>query len=420
MRLLTILAILICLSIITGCAAPHKRTWSKTDPSSYALAKKTESKKRVWRKTGGTRKVSTRPPRQKKFITFRTKSEKKVAVQETAESPDFSSAKTELEMGLKQELKALSSTDNWEDPQTGVIQEVDIEDLSENEVVYDFPITVNRQVEVYLELFQGAQRKYFSEWLARSGRYIPMMEAEFKAAGLPLDLVYLSMIESGFSQTASSKAKAVGLWQFMSYTGRDYGLEITNYIDERRDDIKSTRAAAAYLGDLYEEFGDWFLAVAAYNGGPGRVRNAIKKSKSRDFWKIAQKDLLPLETKRYVPKLIAAIIIAKEPAEYGFTDIEDNQPISYDTIAVGPGTSFDTVARITNSSSMIIQSLNQELLQEKTPLDRKEYTLRIPKGTKKMAEKELPRFYGILQSEKSIFLADSQKYGPSQNATIQD
>ena len=418
MRLLSLLAILICLSILIGCAVPKKRAWRSTGASSHALATQAKSKKRVWIKVGSTHKVWPLPP--KDSIGLETKSEKKLAVQEQAECPDLFSGKTEPETCLNQELKALKSTDNWDDPQTGVIQEVEIEDLTKNEVVYDFPITVNRQVEVYLELFQGAQRKYFSEWLARSGRYIPMMQAELKAAGLPLDLVYLAMIESGFSQTAYSKTKAVGLWQFMSDTGRDYGLEITKYIDERRDDKKSTRAAVSYLSDLYEEFGDWFLAVAAYNGGPGRVRNAIRKSKSKDFWKIAQKDILPLETKRYVPKLIAAIIIAKEPEEYGFTDIEDNQPISYDTIAVGPGLNFDTVARITNSSSETIQSLNQELLQEKTPLDRETYTLRIPKGTKKKAVRNLSRVYGILQSEKSILLADSQKYKTSQNANIQD
>ncbi|MHB8790541.1 MAG: lytic transglycosylase domain-containing protein [Desulfobulbaceae bacterium] len=420
MRLLTILAILICLSIITGCAAPKKRSWSSLEDSSYALAKKEKSQKRVWVKTGGPIKVSARPPRPEKIIRFGAKSEIQIAEQEPAERTDLSSGTTESEIVLKQELTALTSTDNWDDHQTGVIQEVEIEDLAENEVVYDFPITVNRQVEVYLELFQGSQRKYFSEWLARSGRYIPMIEAELEAAGLPLDLAYLSMIESGFSQTATSKAKAVGLWQFMSPTGRDYGLEITKYIDERRDDKKSTRAAVAFLSDLYEEFGDWFLAVAAYNGGPGRLRNAIKKSKSKDFWKIAQADILPLETKRYVPKLIAAIIIAKEPEVYGFIDIEDNQPVSYDTIAVGPGLSFDTVARITNSSNRIIQSLNQELLQEKTPLDREKYTLRIPKGTKKMAEKNLSGLYGTLRSEESILLADSQKYKTAKNATLQN
>jgi membrane-bound lytic murein transglycosylase D len=420
MRLLTILAILTCLSIITGCAVPKKRSWSSLEDSSYALAEKAQSKKRVWVKTGGPIKVSARPPRPERIIRFGAKSEIKIAEQEPAERTDLSTGNTESEIFLKQELTALTATNNWDDHQTGVIQEVEIEDLAENEVVYDFPITVNRQVEVYLELFQGSQRKYFSEWLARSGRYIPMIEAELEAAGLPLDLAYLSMIESGFSQTATSKAKAVGLWQFMSPTGRDYGLEITKYIDERRDDKKSTKAAVAFLSDLYEEFGDWFLAVAAYNGGPGRLRNAIRKSKSNDFWKIAQEDILPLETKRYVPKLIAAIIIAKEPELYGFNDIEDNQPVSYDTIAVGPGLGFDTVARITNSSSTIIQSLNQELLQEKTPLDREKYTLRIPKGTRKMAERNLSRLYGTLRSEESILLADSQKYKTAQNATIQN
>ena len=418
MRLLTIPIILICLSIVTGCAAHQKRSWSKLEDSTYASAENTKSAKRVWIKTGGPIKVATGLSRPNRIIRFGANSEIKVAAQEPAELPDLSSGKTEPEILLQQELAALKSTDNWEDQQTGVIQEVEIEDLAENEVVYDFPIAVNRQVETYLELFQGAQRKYFSEWLARSGRYMPLIEAELEAAGLPLDLVYLAMIESGFSQTATSKAKAVGLWQFMSYTGRDYGLEITEYIDERRDDKKSTKAAVAFLSDLYEEFGDWFLAVAAYNGGPGRMRDAIKKAKSRDFWKIAQEDILPLETKRYVPKLIAAIIIAKEPEAYGFTDIEDHQPISYDTIAVGPGVNFDTVARITKSSSTTIQSLNQELLQEKTPLDREKYSLRIPKGTRKMAERDLSRLYGSLRSEKSILLADAKKYETSQNVPI--
>jgi membrane-bound lytic murein transglycosylase D len=407
MRLLTILAILICFSILTGCAAPQKHTWRGKGASIHASAKKEKSTKRVWINTGGPIKVGYVP--KKKSLPFGTEPEEKIAGQEPAECPDPSSGKTEPEICLNQELKALASTDNWDDHQEGIIQEVEIEELTTTEVVYDFPIVVNRQVEVYLELFQGSLRKYFSEWLARSGRYIPMMKAELEAAGLPLDLVYLSMIESGFSQTAYSKAKAVGLWQFMSPTGQDYGLEITKYIDERRDDKKSTRAAVAYLGDLYEEFGDWFLAVAAYNGGPSRVRNAIKESKSKDFWKIAQNDILPLETKRYVPKLIAAIIIAKEPELYGFTDIEDNQPISYDTITVGPGLSFDAVARITNSSSTTIQSLNQELLQEKTPLDREKYTLRIPKGTKKKAERDLSQLSRNPHSEKSILLADAHQ-----------
>ena len=421
MRFLTISAILLCLSILTGCAtAPKKRSWSRTEDSSFSLIKMAKAKKRVWIKTGGTRKVSSRSPRPKKIIRFGTKPETEIAAQEPAECPDLPSGKTVPEICLNQELLALESTDNWDDPQTGVIEEVEVEDIPEAEVVYDFPITINRQVEVYLDLFQGAQRKYFSEWLARSGRYIPMMEEELKAAGLPLDLVYLAMIESGFSQTATSSAKAVGLWQFMSYTGKDYGLEITKYIDERRDDKKSTRAAVAYLGDLYEEFGDWFLAVAAYNGGPGRLRKAIKKSRSNDFWQIAQNDTLPLETKRYVPKLIAAIIIAKEPEEYGFTDIENSRPISYDTIAVGPGLSFATAARITNSDNTIIQSLNQELLQEKTPPDREMYALRIPKGTKRMAERNLPRLYGTLQPKKGILLADSRKHETFRKSTVRD
>ena len=143
---------------------------------------------------------------------------------------------------------------------------------------------------------------YFERWLARSGYYLPMIQKELESSGLPLDLAYLAMIESGFSQLAYSRSSAVGLWQFMKPTGRQYDLLINTYIDERRDAVKSTRAAVTYLKDLYDEFGDWYLAVAAYNGGPGTIRKAVRGAKSNDFWEIAQRKSLRLETKRYVPK----------------------------------------------------------------------------------------------------------------------
>lgn len=316
--------------------------------------------------------------------------------------PELQPVEGESEIVLDQELRALARTGRWEEPKkVEPIREV-VETEAEpeqDEPLYDFPVVVNRQVEMYIELFQGKQRKYFARWLARSGRYRQMIEAELENAGLPKDLLYLSMIESGFNQRAYSRSKAVGLWQFMAGTGRQYGLSITRYVDERRDAEKSTRAAAAYLKDLYNEFGDWYLAVAAYNGGPGTMRNAVRKTKSDDFWKIAQKKHLRLETKRYVPKLIAAIIISKQPEKYGFSSVNYEKPLEYDTFEVGPGLSLTAVAMLTNSDQQEITRLNQELRTSKTPLDTKHYRLKIPAGTKEIAQANLPRLHSVVSTD---------------------
>lgn len=315
------------------------------------------------------------------------------------QDPELQPVESEPEIPLAQELEALALTGLWDEPQsTEILPEIIPEPVAE-EPVYDFPVVVNRQVEMYLELFQGKQRKYFGRWLARSGRYQNIMYDELEAAGLPKDLIYLSMIESGFNQRAYSKSKAVGLWQFMSATGRQYGLAITSYVDERRDAEKSTKAAVTYLKDLYQEFNDWYLAVAAYNGGPGTMRKAMRKSKSRDFWKIAQKKYLRLETKRYVPKLIAAIIIAKEPEKYGFTDLIYDEPMSYDTLEVGPGLSLSAIAMLTNSNKKEIQILNQELRASKTPLDTERYFVKIPPGSQAVAQSNLPRLHSVVSTD---------------------
>ncbi len=185
----------------------------------------------------------------------------------------------------------------------------------------------------------------------------------------------------------------------MSGTGRDYGLAVTRYVDERRDAEKSTKAAVAYLKDLYEEFDDWYLAVAAYNGGPGTIRRAVKKSKSRDFWKIAQNRSLRMETKRYVPKLIAAIMIGKQPEKYGFTDLDYAEPMTWETLEVGPGLSMAAVAILTGSSEKDIKLLNQELRTSKTPLNQERYLMKIPSGTKVLAQSNLPRLHSVVQTD---------------------
>ena len=306
---------------------------------------------------------------------------------------------SEPELALEQELEALATTGTWGSLYPPPVKTVTQPEPLEPEPLYDFPVVVNRQVEMYLELFQGKQRKYFARWLARSGRYRDIIHAELDAAGLPRDLIYLAMIESGFNQRAYSKSQAVGLWQFMSGTGRQYGLSITRYVDERRDAEKSTRAAVAYLKDLYQEFDDWYLAVAAYNGGPGTIHKAIQRTNSEDFWKIAQKKYLRLETKRYVPKLIATIMIAKEPEKYGFGDIVYDPPLIYDTLEVGPGLSLSAAAILTASNQQELSHLNQELRTSKTPLDTERYALKIPTGTKALAESNLPRLHSVVKTD---------------------
>ena len=315
------------------------------------------------------------------------------------QDPDLTEIESASEVCLDQELEALRLTGAWDTPRSYMIEQTPAGDIAEPEITFDFPITVNRQVEVYIDLFQGKQRKYFGRWLARSGYYLPMMQKELEEAKLPLDLVYLSMIESGFNQRAYSRSRAVGLWQFMKGTGRQYGLAVDNYVDERRDAIKSTKAAVTYLKDLYNEFGDWYLAVAAYNGGPGTLRKAVRRAKSKDFWVIAQKKSLRLETKRYVPKLIAAILIAKEPEKYGFTDIVYEKPLVFDELLVGPGLSIDAAALLTGSSTKTLKNLNLELKSGKTPLNQEKYVLKIPSGTKQLAESNMPRLHSVVSTD---------------------
>ncbi|MDR3630856.1 MAG: transglycosylase SLT domain-containing protein [Desulfocapsaceae bacterium] len=268
----------------------------------------------------------------------------------------------------------------------------------------DFPLTMNRQVQMYIDFFQNEQRKVFASWLSRSKRYLPMMQRELKSAGLPLDLAYLAMIESGYNQRACSSAQAIGLWQFMSETGRQYDLRIDGYVDERRDAEKSTKAAVTMLGDLYRQFGDWNLAVASYNAGAGKIGTGLKKYNVNNFWDLASKQYLSLETIRYVPQLMAAIIIAKDPARYGFTDIQYTALPSYDTVEVGPGLGFEGLALVTNSSKEELQALNPELIASKTPLDRK-YQVKIPAGTRSITLNNLPRLRTVVSTEYKTHIA---------------
>jgi len=307
--------------------------------------------------------------------------------QET-DDPSLQLEKSETDLTLDQELEALSHTGQWGDRETLTLSS----DPSLS-TPYDFPVVLNKQVAAYLDLFQNKQHTTFQKWLNRSGRYMSIMEREFKNSDLPTDLIYLSMIESGYSQRAISTANAVGLWQFMRSTGKMYDLTIDKYLDERRDVEKSTAAAASFLSDLYQDFGDWHLAVAAYNAGPGKIRSGMEKYNVDNFWDLAKTDYLPLETKRYVPKLVAAIIIARQPEKFGFERGNYDNPLRYDTISVGPGLSLDAVAIISGTDTSTVKALNLELRTGKTPANASEYTVKIPAGTRSLAARNMDRLH---------------------------
>jgi len=253
----------------------------------------------------------------------------------------------------------------------------------------DIPLTLNSKVEYFIYYFQTTAKPAFSRWLSRSSRYIPMMKEVFKREGLPEDLVYVAMIESGFQMHARSYANAVGPWQFMSGTGRRYSLRIDQWIDERKEPLKATVAAAMYLKELSGIFnGDWYLAAAGYNAGENKILRAIDMYNTSDFWELTRGSYLKRETKEYVPKLLAAAIIAKDPAHYGFSDVAYLPPIEFDTVKIPSRTNLELAAKLAGTSYENIRELNPDLRHWCTPPNYPDFQLKIPKGTKERFEAE--------------------------------
>jgi membrane-bound lytic murein transglycosylase D len=248
---------------------------------------------------------------------------------------------------------------------------------------YQIPMILNDSVENHLEYFKNRGRDVFQKWLDRSARYIPVMQQIFREKNLPEDLVYVAMIESGFNPYAVSWARAVGPWQFMSHTGKLYGLKIDWWVDERKDPIKSTNAAAEHLKDLHNLFGSWPLALASYNAGAGKVQRAVLRTRSEDFWDLKASRYIRRETKNYIPKYMAATIIAKNPEAYGFT-VSPGDPFEFDEVLLTKSTDLRLVARCVGTSYESIKELNPELKRWVTPPDALKYLLRIPKGTKEV------------------------------------
>jgi membrane-bound lytic murein transglycosylase D len=266
-------------------------------------------------------------------------------------------------------------------------QQAVVADLQET--VHDIDIPLNARVLAYVQLFTGRLKGYLEEGLSRGARYLPMIQEVFRAEGVPLDLAYVPLIESAFKPSALSRAKARGIWQFMRGTGLEMGLEHDWYIDERADAEKSTVAAAKYLKSLYRTFGDWHLALASYNGGPGRVQRAVKRSGKEDFWALsASSRFLPRETRDYVPLILAAVIIAKNPAQYGM-NIVPSEPQEFESVQVARAVDIRRVAEWTSTPVETIQELNPELRRWTTPVRATDYELNVPMGTADLVRERL-------------------------------
>ncbi len=269
------------------------------------------------------------------------------------------------------------------------------------------PLVMNDIVQRNISFFEGRGRSHMERWLAESGKYFPMMRRILAEEGVPQDLVYLTMVESGVNPLARSWAKAVGMWQFVKGTGRLYGLRGDYWYDQRRNIEMATRAAARHMRDLYDQFGDWYLVLASYNAGAGRVYRAIRRSGGEtDFWKIRRK--LPRETRNYVPEFIAASLIAMHPEQYGFEGITPEAPLNYETVEVKDCVDLEILARCASTDVETIRELNPELVQWTTPPRSSGYRLRIPVGA---SEAFKARYAQIPDDQKRDYIVHTIRRG---------
>ena len=245
----------------------------------------------------------------------------------------------------------------------------------------DLPLMINEYVAGYINYFSTHGRGVFEGAFVRSGRYKEMILRIFKEEGIPQDLIYLAQAESGFKPLALSRARARGMWQFMASRGVGYGLRRSWWVDDRQDPEKATRAAARHLKDLYNQFGDWYLAMAAYNSGPGNVQQAVRRTGYADFWELYKRNVLPAETKNYVPIILAMTIMSKNPAQYGLDAVQPDPPMKYDVVKVNYPVDLRLVAECVDVPIEQMIDLNPSLLRRTTPKDQP-FDLRLPLGSK--------------------------------------
>ena len=252
----------------------------------------------------------------------------------------------------------------------------------------DLPLLINDYVASYINFYSTRGHGTLERALVRSGRYQDMIKRVLKEEGVPQDLIYLAEAESGFEPLALSRAGARGMWQFMASRAKGYGLQRSWWIDERQDPEKSTRAAARHLRDLYNQFGDWYLAMAAYNSGPGNVQQAVRRTGYADFWELYKRNVLPKETKNYVPIILAFTVMAKNPAQYGLDKIQAALPQETDTVRINYPVDLRLVAECVDADLQTLTELNPSLLRLTTPKD-STYDLRLPLGTKDKFEQAM-------------------------------
>jgi len=242
------------------------------------------------------------------------------------------------------------------------------------------PLVMTDQVAGYINYYSNRGRGTLERALARSGRYEDMIRRTLQEEGVPQELIYLAQAESGFHPLAVSRAGARGMWQFMGSRAKGYGLERSWWVDDRQDPEKATRAAAHHLKDLYNEFGDWYLAMAAYNSGPGTVQSAVKRTGYADFWELYRRNVLPKETRNYVPIIVAVTIMAKNPAQYGLDSVVKDKPVPYDTVKINYPIDLRLAAECVDATAEDLLDLNPSLLRLTTPKDH-EFDLHLPAGT---------------------------------------
>jgi len=231
---------------------------------------------------------------------------------------------------------------------------------------FDVPMVLNDRVVAYVDYFSTRHKEFFAASLMRSGRYVQAFQTVFEAAGIPKDLVFMAHVESAFKTNAYSRAKAKGIFQFIAGTGRRYGLRIDSWVDERSDPAKSAQAAAAYLKDLYGMFGDWYLALAAYNAGEGKIQRSLAQTRKNDFWQLASTRSLRAETRNYVPAILAATLIAKQPGKYGF-DVQPEAPVPSEVVTIEGQTDLRVLARLADVDPETLRQLNPQLRRGMTP-----------------------------------------------------
>ena len=316
-----------------------------------------------------------------------------------------------------------ASTDLYSDPVKVLAKRPNLRLDRVDAADFDYPIVINRKVKNWMVYLLTRGRKYFVKWLARAERYEPLIVPRLEAAGLPRDLLYQAMIESGFNPYATSHASAVGVWQFIASTGRAYGLDRDWWIDERRDPVQATDSAIQFMSELYARFGTWEVASAAYNAGGGKLSKAIRMYESRDYWDLASSDrpYLAAETKNYVPKMIAAAILGKYADRYGLrSEIKDEHrltPWDFDEVAVPEATDLRLVAKILGVEATEIEAINPALRRGFTPPGMANYLLNLPKGSAEAFEKE---FAKLPRSERTTFVRHKIRRGETLGEIAED